>query len=131
MRISSPAHTLAALFAATLLANAPLARAGTFSVQPTFDNKDEASDSTRAAGEETPAHDWSNFGGDEVIVTPKPQLHEAMPAHEGYHPTASLPDESLELDPNAPPSFGDLDFVIPAGAREDIAESWRRWAPRI
>ncbi|HTO08949.1 MAG TPA: protein kinase, partial [Myxococcota bacterium] len=140
MRISSPGHVAALLVAAALLGAAPAAQAGSFEVAPTFDGG--ASDEPPAATQdEAPARDWNSLGnGDE---SQRGTGHEGpfrerlrrrlarQAAREAARERAERPEAAEAATPAEPPSFGDLDAVIPPDARSDIAASYARWAPRI
>ncbi len=128
MRISTRARISPLLAALALFAAPAGARAGTFEVSPIFDSQGK-SDSSQAPEQEAPAHDWNALSTDESF---KEQPASAAPAN-GPAPLLErhrlTPTETAQ--PAEPPSFGDLDRVIPPDARADIAASWARWAPRL
>jgi len=139
MRIPTPAQVAVLLVAGTLFASAPSARAGSFEVTPTFDATDDASSQPPLAEEEPPARDWNALGEDDVrtrhpALEDHPRLRERLRRKQARDAAAERAEASagraLETPAEAP-SFGDLDRVIPANARSELAASAARWAPRI
>jgi tRNA A-37 threonylcarbamoyl transferase component Bud32 len=139
MRISTPAKVAVLLVAGTLFVAAPVARAGSFEVSPTFDPSDDAASRPPAAEDEPAARDWNALGEDDArsrhpALEDHPRLREHMRrrlAREAAMERADeSPAEARETTPEAP-SFGDLDRVIPPNARTELAASAARWAPRI
>jgi tRNA A-37 threonylcarbamoyl transferase component Bud32 len=139
MRISTPGHVAALLCAAALLGAAPAARSGSFEVAPTFDGP-AAPEPATSSQEEEPARSWNSLGDEESPRGPgremrlRERLHRRMmreAAREAAQHKASPQSEPEPATQSEPPSFGDLDSVIPPDARSDIAASYSRWAPRI
>ncbi|HTO53032.1 MAG TPA: protein kinase [Myxococcota bacterium] len=137
MRISTPAHVAAVMVAAALLGVAAPARPGSFDVQPTFDGHPTSeADSAASSQDEAPARSWNSLGDDADEGARHPvreRLRERMlrrrAAREAALEAGSAQPEAVT--PDEPPSFGDLDAVIPANARGEIAQSYEHWAPRI
>jgi tetratricopeptide (TPR) repeat protein len=139
MRISTRACLAAVLVAAALFGSAFAARAGSFEVSPTFDPVQPGSSSDPTLEkEEAPARDWNALGADETrsrhpALEDHPRLRERLRRRLAREAAAEREgdSEAATAAPPEPPSFGDLDRVIPANARSELAASWARWAPRI
>jgi tRNA A-37 threonylcarbamoyl transferase component Bud32 len=136
MRISTPANVAAILVAAALFGAAPAAWSGSFEVQPTFGSSAESDSSEQAQPQEEPAHNWNALGEEESEprLTREERIRMRMRrrlAREAARESAAEQQQAEAAAPQEPPSFGDLDAVIPANARVEIAASYDRWAPRI
>jgi len=138
MRISTPAYVTALLLAAALSVAARAARAGSFEVQPTFDPPESSSSSSATSEDEPHARSWNQLGPDEDsprhpargeylrlrALRRRLAREAAAQAHAGE-------SQAAESRPAEPPSFGDLDRLIPPAARTELSASRDRWAPRI
>ena len=140
MPISTRACVAALLVAGALFSSALLARAGSFQVSPAFDPQPDAPASNAPLAEdEAPARDWNALGEDEThsrpLIEDHPRLRERirrrLEREAAARQQSSTGETSETAEASEPPSFGDLDRVIPPEARSELAASWARWAPRI
>ncbi|MFI5316320.1 MAG: protein kinase [Myxococcota bacterium] len=140
MRISSLANATAILLAAALLCAVHAARAGSFAVQPTFDPRADSEPSESSAPEqEAPAHSWNQLDSDgdqgEHARGDRFRFRERMRRRFAREAEARATRDSAQPEAPAesaePPSFGDLDRLVPPNARRELVASWDRWAPRI
>jgi tetratricopeptide (TPR) repeat protein len=139
MRISTAPSLRAFALAAALTALAPAARAQ--SSAGALPDLDPGAQSAAPEPQEAPARNWNALGPDEEAPQSHSSREEWWKARQRMR--RRMAREALERDaakakssaapaePVEPPSFGDLDRWIPPDAREQLAASWLRWAPRI
>ncbi len=124
MRITRHARSAASLLAAALFLAALPARGEDSVVEPAQPEE--------AAEDEAPARSWNLLdSGDSALETSRTVDLEAARARRNSR-TRRLPVKPrIAPAPQAPPSFGGLDRLVPPNARASLSESWQRWAPGI
>jgi len=125
MRISSQARAAASVLAAVLFLAALPARGETPALEP------ESSD---PAGDETEEHtrSWNLLDSDDAEPRePRQPVRERLRDRLRERRRVLNPRPQVAPAPPEPPSFGELDAVVPPNARTALAESWQRWAPGL
>jgi len=135
MRVMTPARAAACALAAALFAAVPPARAANSGPAPDAFSL-EPGDAQSHADEGEHARSWNQLGPDEhrssaPTAADAARVEQLIRERLAAKQQQDAPEEVTAPVAPEPPSFGDLDSVLPPDLRLALQQSWERWAPRL
>ena len=136
MRVTTPARAAACALAAALFLAVPPARAASSDSNPESAWSFEDPPHSRP-DEGGHARSWNQLGPDDESRSEAPsdadsaRVEQLIRERLAQKQQASAPPIAVAPAAPEPPSFGDLDALIPPDVRLDLWQSWEHWAPRL